>query len=99
MLFLVCALLAAVSFFGRTAAEISDRSSTLLNREDSQTRVLTAITLRSELERREADFTPKHACEHHYADRMYSPTIIVLHDGNRFAFRCIAAPRRECTVR
>lgn len=33
---------------------------------------LTAVTVRSELEKRQPDFTPKHACEHHYADREYS---------------------------
>jgi hypothetical protein len=77
MLFLLCPLLAATVFFGRTAAEIPDLSSTILQREDSPTRVLTAITLRSDLERREVDFTLKHTCEHHYADRMHPPTILV----------------------
>jgi hypothetical protein len=77
MLFFSCALLAATAFFGRTAAEISDLSPKLLQRDESQNRVLTAITLRSELERREVDFTLKHTCEHHYADRMHPPAMLI----------------------
>jgi len=85
MLFLRCVLLAATAFFGRAAAEISDPSSTILQRDDSHSRVLTAITLRSELDRREVDFTPKHTCEHHYADRMHPPAILIFLNCNEFA--------------
>jgi len=75
MLFLLCTLLAASFLFGRTTATASDSSSTPFRGGDSHIQVLKAINVRSELERREVDFTPKHIWEHHYADRIYPAAI------------------------
>lgn len=35
------------------------------------TPMLTAITVRPDLQKREEIFVPKQQCEHHYVDRMY----------------------------
>jgi hypothetical protein len=86
MLFLLCTVLVASFLFGRTAVQALDSSSTPLERrDDSNIQILTAINIRSELERRDVDFTPKYTWEHHYADRIYPPTIEEFHHSNRFA--------------
>jgi hypothetical protein len=92
-------ILAATIPLGRTTAEIFDPWSTLFIREDSQTPVLRAVTVRSDLERRGVDFTPKRTCEHHYADRIYPPSAIAFYNSNGFASRCVFTPRRECAIR
>lgn len=70
MLPVLCAFLSAVIIFGQTAAGLLlSPSSIPFKRDDSQTSVLMAVTVQSELERREVNFAPKHTCEHHYVDR------------------------------
>lgn len=74
MLFLSFPLLVTLFFCGPTIIEALNSSSTsLLGRVDSGIQVLTAITIRSELERRDVDFKLKYTLDHHYADRIDSP--------------------------
>lgn len=76
MLFLWWTILATSFLSERPVVDALDSSSTsLLSRDDSDIQVLTAITIRSELERRDIDFAPKYTLEHHYADRIYPPVI------------------------
>jgi hypothetical protein len=99
MLFLFCTLLAATILFRQSFAGDLDPLSTPFNRDGSQTRVLTAITVQSELERRQINFAPKHTLEHHYADRIYPPIINIFHHSNIFASRRVPALRCKCTIR
>jgi hypothetical protein len=70
MLFLICTFLIATVFAGQTVAQFSDPSMASFKMGDPEARSLGAITVRSELEKREVNFAPKYTLDHHYADRI-----------------------------